>query len=506
MIQKISSFTFLFICLITCIAIADEIPVYKHDNPPTTPSLEDLPLQNSITQHGITWTFSEPVRVGRFVNGDYYVIGSPVRIIDIDPLPTQENGRHGSVLHMPSSNQQSGFDDRTQGGRYTPSLRVYPPFTMQPGNSLISSISAGSVGENNVVLQDQSSISPVRSVSVLTCLDTPVPADAFRPTYADTTKIIYYSHNLNRNLLLSLDSSGIDFDVAYVSNFNLDYFTEIFQRAWIDTLQYNFDVPSDYTPHYARENGRAVGIASLLLNLDYTPEEKEELLVYFVQYGIDLHGAVRSGIYGWPAHGGHGSGRKWPIIFAGLMLNEDTMKYVNTYFPNTRFGEDMHTYSAVYDDPVWDTNWGTSWTGADVVYSGHKGVWQGEIVSGEPDEGPYEHLQPEDWLDDGCESYRRCCTSIAWVGQALAARLMNAEDEWDHYAFFDYVDRWMTEDDTQHLQTILDQTGWNYFGAPRQRETWDGFVDSMWAEYRNYSDNNNIPPSPPKGLRILENP
>src|SRR5688572_11131693 len=33
----------------------------------------ELPLQDSVTQFGITWRFEAPVPVGQFVNGDYYV-------------------------------------------------------------------------------------------------------------------------------------------------------------------------------------------------------------------------------------------------------------------------------------------------------------------------------------------------------------------------------------------------------------------------------------------------
>ena len=466
----------------------DDYDVVMYTTPQTTPSLSELPLQSSITQHGITWTFDGDYRVGRFVNGDYYVIG-PVTITNIDPLPTPSNGRHGSVINIPNNNQISGFDDRTQGNRYTSSLRVYPPFDLNPGNSLISTISATVVGENDDVMQSDTVISPVRTASVLTCLDSPVPADAFRPTYANTDKDIYYSHYLNRDLLLSLESSGITFDGDYISNFGINYFRDIYQRAWIDTLQYNFDVPSDYATDYARENGRAVGMASLLLNLDYTPQEKEALLVYFVQYGIDLHGAVRSGIYGWPAHGGHGTGRKWPIIFAGLMLDQEDMKFINDNYPDTRFGEDMQTYSAIHDDPVWGTNYGTSWTGADSVYAGHRGIWQGSPTVSRTDWQPYEHEDPIYWESNTGEGYRRCCTSVAWVAQALAARLMCAMDEWGHNAFFDYVDRWMVDDDDDDVAYILSTRGWDYTRDwQSQGQAWDTYTESMWSAYRAYAD------------------
>jgi hypothetical protein len=137
------------------------------------------------------------------------------------------------------------------------------------------------------------------------------------------------------------------------------------------------------------------------------------------------------------------------------------------------------------------------WTGAGVVYAGHMGVDKnGNDVNKKAGWGQYEHLQPKDWPIDPeepgmNEGYRRSCTSLAWVGEALAARIMHAEKYWDHDAFFSYVDRWMTEDDTAFLKTITAQTGLTYPDWCWQRQTYDPFIMEMWHKYRN-----NIPPWP----------
>jgi hypothetical protein len=82
------------------------------------------------------------------------------------------------------------------------------------------------------------------------------------------------------------------------------------------------------------------------------------------------------------------------------------------------------------------------------------------------------------------EDYRRCCTSSAWIGEALAARLIpGMHASWGHAPFFAYADRWMTEDDTQARAAIQSQIGKNYNGFP-QRRAWDGFVTNMWRAYR----------------------
>jgi cysteine-rich repeat protein len=73
-----------------------QVMVYTSGDPPPTPALEELPLLTKITRDGITWTFAAPVRVRRFVNGDYSVVGG-CTIVDIQPLSTAVNGRHGSM-------------------------------------------------------------------------------------------------------------------------------------------------------------------------------------------------------------------------------------------------------------------------------------------------------------------------------------------------------------------------------------------------------------------------
>jgi hypothetical protein len=434
---------------------------------------------DSITHDGITWRFSGTVPIGRFVNGDYYVVG-PVTIEDIDPLPTAENGRHGSVLNMPvQDNDVSPFDSRVSSGRYAPELRIYPPFTMNPGDILISSISMDEIGDYEPWLREgqETPPSPVRSVSVLTCLPERVSADAFRPSYVDTTLHIYYADNLRRDLLPNLPRVEHTPDI--------EIFAWHFRRPWLDICFFEFDAAVEYQAAYGRETGRSVGMATLLLMLDFTPGEKEELLVNIVQYGIDLWGIAKAGYFGWPAHGGHGTGRKWPIIFAGIMLDDSEMRSPNTTLPDLRFGEDMQT---MYDE---------CWTGANVVYAGHQGVWNGEAVSSRPSWGPYEHLHPsvwestfegESWYYIG-EDYRRCCTSIAWIGQGLAALIMNAKEYWNHDAFFDYIDRWMREDDEPYVAAIYEATGLDYSRDwQRQGQAWDQFVEEMWAEYRDSFD------------------
>jgi hypothetical protein len=466
------------------------IIVYTKGNAPATPRLEDLSLKQDVSQYGITWTFDEPARVGQFVNGDWYVVG-PVTIEAIDPKPLygseipkreldgmdrerkqEHRVRNGFMLNPPAK-MEVAYDSGVRNW-FAPSLIQRLPVTMKPGGSLVSTISM----PKNLVLHAQlrnkiergvDDSSPIRTAAVLTCVSEPQPPDAFRPGFCDRQQRIYLARNLKRDLL--------PVAAATKSMPKVQQYIRFTQRPWVGTCFFGFEEPVENMPQYGLEYGRVVGISALLLCTDINPQQKEPLLLNFIQVGIDLGGIVRAGHPGWTAWGGHGSGRKLPIIFAGLLLGDDELANINRSFPKASFGEDEQTA------------YGDCWTGAKVVFAGHSGIdaASGAGRSRSNGWGPYEHMPPSQWKDgqNTSESYRRCCTSVGWVAQALAMRLLHAEKSWNHAAFFDYVDRWMYEDDAAFVKTIKEATGRDHDKEwARQGQAWDAFVNEMWAKHR----------------------
>jgi hypothetical protein len=418
----------------------------------------------------------------------------PVTITAISPQPTTSSPYlNGSVKNLPTSNGKSGFDSRLNDGVdeswwFDATLRSYPPITLNPGDALVSSISLATIHSLPEVMRaSDMSVSPVASASVLTVLGSAPSADAFRPSYCDRSQTIYHANVLQRNLLPSLTPPNPS------STPTLAQYEALYRRPWIDTNAFLFDAPAEYMPSYGQHIAFADSYASLLLMLNFPASQKTNLTNYFVQYGIDLYGCVQAG-YGWPAFGGHRSGRKIPIIFAGILLNDSGMKNVSATHPE-QFGEDMQTLYIKNLPPA--GSFQQAWQGATVIYGGHYGVH----VNGTPVSpglnGPYEQLQPSAWPLSGNEqlgeAYRRCCTSVSWVGEALAVHLLNGESVWNYPAFFDYVNRWMTEDDTQAIAAIKAQSGFDYSADwERQRQTanWLGgevsqpsFIDDMWNAY-----------------------
>ncbi len=256
--------------------------------------------------------------------------------------------------------------------------------------------------------------SPIRTAAVLTCVAEPQPADAFRPAFCDRQAKIYLARDLKRDLLPTAAATKSTPDIRRYIRFT--------QRPWVGTGFFGFEEPVENMPQYGLEYGRVAGISALMLCTDLKPEQKEPLLVNYVQIGIDLGGMIRAGHPGWTCWGGHGSGRKLPIVFAGMLLGDDQLANINKSFPKASFGEDEQTA------------YGDSWTGAKVVFAGHSGIdaatGKGRNEGRGNPWGPYEHMHPSTWKggQNTSESYRRCCTSVGWVSEALALRLMRGED------------------------------------------------------------------------------
>jgi hypothetical protein len=188
------------------------------DGKPTGSDGDVVRTVSSVTDHGITWTFAQPVEVGQYVTGDYYVVGS-VTIAAISPPPTP--GRNGSVINVPNVQNKTGFDDRTEQNRFDATLRSNPPFTLLPGDSLVSSISVTTPGQVDNWLREgknEKSRSPVKSVSILTCVSNPPPPDAFRPSYGNTSGRMYRLSQVNLALLPRLQPPGAVDDALRAAN------------------------------------------------------------------------------------------------------------------------------------------------------------------------------------------------------------------------------------------------------------------------------------------------
>ena len=407
--------------------------------------------RSEVSQWGITWTFAAPARVGRFVTGDWWVVG-PVTVQSVTPAPTE--GRNGSVVN-PKAGRKQAYDDRQAG--YDPSPRAALPLELKPGQSLVTAASVEKVGEKTAeTVRGQYCRGPILTAAALTCLAEPPPDNAFRPPYVGDDKSLFRAEKLRRDLLPKLKPAGKVPDVKpyerYLQRIWLDH-----QREWVNRTMH----PYENMPDYGREITNITSTVSLMLLLEDPAGERETLLLKFVQLGIDYWGVTQSDNNLWTANGGHNSGRKIPILFAGVLLNHEGMKQVEA-----AFAEDQQTY------------YGEGWRG-------QKALWK--IDNSESRK--HEHLPPEKWAgppfkgdNNGWKSEGyRSLNGPTWVGSALTARLLGAKAYWNHDAFFDYVDRWVAEEKDGLVDgKTMERRGY--------RAAEPNFIRPMWDAYREKAD------------------
>jgi chitodextrinase len=380
------------------------------------PSILQAATATQITQYGITWTFSQAQTVGQFANGDWWVVG-PVTINSITPA---FDGTHNGWEVNPSSTTSQGFD--TRASSFSAGLVPSLPYTAQTNRSIVKSISVDIA---------QATCRPcLRAAAVLTVVPA-VPVDSgrtcFRPPYFGATKTYYSTNDLHTELLPSLAP------VAGTPTFGAAQLTRVFldhQSGWGGAGIH----PSENMPEYGSSVAMATGDAALRLMLDDALSLKMPSLIGYVQVGIDLYHA-RLGGATWPSNGGHASGRKLPIAFAGYLLNHQGMKDAVSAATYDTYQEDGHLY--------WSQK---ANSGAGQVLFGNEqnetGYWALVITDG----GNRTTRDPYGYIDGGMipgDSYQLCCNSMTWKAHALMLNIMPPlEVIWNNDHFLLYEDRW----------------------------------------------------------------
>ena len=383
----------------------------------------------SLTKDAITWTFSEAVTYGQYVTGDYWVLdeGAGITVNSVSPSPTGTGAsyRNGSMVN-PSVQGKHGYSGK-ETIYFDQAYAETFPLVMAGGDSLISTESTDVGGTSVYDFSVSSSATVTSKASVLTVVSSTPSADAFRPCYAGGTKTEYLTTNLNTGLLQNISLTSKP-DLTYLNNA-----ADWLARPWIDHLGNwvsRYTHPISNMPNYGREIGLVISEAAVLLNLDYTLAEKQELLYGLIQFGIDIYGMTETGVE-WAGDGGHENGRKFPLALAGLMLGDAGMSTAAT---TVRFGESDQTYYGVTDSLNAGQSkvayWGTLYGTAGYYEAGCTGAGS-------------KTRAPAALDDDACEGYRNCCTSYTWVGYAIASTVMGQTAMWGDDKFFQYVDRWM---------------------------------------------------------------
>lgn len=409
---------------------------------------DGVPRYPAVERFGITWTFDRPVPCGRFVNGDWWVVG-PVDIVAIDPASRTDGGRtrHGSMINPDPRMPQQGYDSAMFGpdsfGRFDQTLNrglaisAERPLRLLPGSSMVSTVSHPQPGQ----------LPQLETCAILTCLPVAPPVDAFRPPYCGKDKQCrWLASQLDLLRLARLEAPpGAPTPSELLGRI---------ERPWLDHITGwtgRFAHPRQNMPDYGREIADLMGIAGLVLQLDHADTAKRPLAIAMVQIGIDIFGIVHNG-GSFPAEGGSGSGRKFPLLLASALLQDQLLSRCLAE-QKMSFAEDGQTFYVEQTSPgVWNRGYGD----------------YGPDDTGLPEWGNQHFVDPsfdrKSWTSD---PYRRCCTANVWHGFVLATRIMGLREAWNHPALFDYVDRYMQIE-----------------SAGTWTRSWDPFAERMWDRYR----------------------
>jgi hypothetical protein len=414
----------------------------------------------SVSQHGITWTFAEDRPVGQFANGDWWVVG-PVTIRAISPAdtaPADGVDMHGTMINPTPAVVSPfrgihGWDSRVRDNSYVASLNIAKslPRSIPAGSSVMSCRSVeATVSGNNQQLD---------TIAVLTVLAAAPPAGSFRPPYMGKDKTVRWNKaGLDYSKLRKL--APVTSTPTFASREpGLERVHIALTPMWVGT--YLHPITSD-SPGYGREISHKVGAAALLLNLNYTDAQKERLLILMVQRGIDIYG-VRANGGGWWADGGHNHGRKFPMLLAGVVLNDAAIRSLLT----GPFAEDGQHFYVTKEDVDRPRKTGKVPYTADMIGMPE---WGGKHV-GEP-EGD----------SSAWDAAYRILVGVSNMGPVLATRIMGARDVWNQPAIFDYMDRFYS------IESGNVSTGVNSIQP---------FVSEMWKAYRGGNGGTGPPPPPP---------
>jgi len=367
-----------------------------------------------IVDFGVKWSFEKPVRAGKFANGHYWVL-APVTLTSISP---EFDGSQNGWEVNPDNPKEQGFDARAY---YFDASRVPAlPYTASTEQSIVKS----------VAVTDKKKCRPcIRTVSVLTVLKEVPPDDGesvFRPPYFGADKPLISVNRLRTELLPNFDKvrkapSFREISKRYAIT-HLDH-----QNTWVGRFLH----PSEAMPDYGSDIANYNASSALGLMLSGKEEAKRKALIRYVNNGIDLFFMMKGGVTWWPA-GGHGEGRKLPIVFASVMLDMPEMLEYPAMTGRRVFGENG---GAAYSETA-----GVSLYAQD--YLPEKSYWENIGM----DKGSRTIKDPYGYIDGGFRpggSYQFCCLSKNWQSTVTALELMpELMDGFGNADLIEYVRRW----------------------------------------------------------------
>lgn len=424
----------------------------------------------SVSQFGITWTFSADKTVGQYANGDWWVVG-PVTITSISPASTTDGTgwtRNGTMVNPVAAtvNPGQGYDSSVHlGSWWDGSLNLAPGFTGRALTVSVNSSVISTISQNTPDANVYDSNPQIAAGSVLTVVASAPAAGSFRPPMVGNDKTHWWNKaSLNYGILQNL--------APVASTAALDTVKSYFEKPWFFQFEgssVQAMSPASNMPAYSREQANTLSQGLLSLHLNYPDAQKEVLYIRLVQVGIDVYGATKAGTV-WKGEGGQNAGRKAPMLLAGLALNDANILGWADASKHLIFQEDQQTWFVTQYDV------GRVMTTAD----GRPRNTYTQSMVGLPEWGEQHIIYPANDASNWSSAYYRWIGG-AFLGNILAIKLIpGGQKAWNWPAVFAYADR--------------------YWGIESVSPSWSPpnaiipFVADMWRAYHNTSGTIQPPP------------
>jgi len=306
----------------------------------------------TLTEFAITRTFQDYRRVFRFIDGSYATVGKTV-IVSYDPpfgysaSAFPDGGAVGRVINGMMVNPTgtgSGLDAQVASGWVASAFSAAAnrgdelPFMVDTfPSSVLNCYSMDYATDPEPKVEFRYSM---RSVSVLTVVETALANNTwFRPPYrAYTGRAVEYQWSDVVTARIPQVALGgtrqLLSSAGETRSLKTESFTSLERIVTRPTMElatvdagsrcHAWDASELYAGNWAKENGDAY---LALFDSDIgTLEQKRRLLIGCIQRGLDLWAVCKQGqSLWWKASGGNTHGRYWPILFAGIVLDDAEM-------------------------------------------------------------------------------------------------------------------------------------------------------------------------------------
>ncbi len=294
---------------------------------------------------GTTWGFNTSVQVGQYVTQDYWHVGN-VSITGVTK-PHATLGKDGSAINPGAG--VNGFDAGIAGYTNGNDVSRSFPFTHATGTSLVSTVS-WDAADPGVFLDNGNPRPRIRRASVLTAEVSAPAANAFRPHWSSGTKLRFTTSDIT---YANLPSGALPSYPRVTGTVpTLTEVEDYIRHMWLENHDISdgdleqFWSPSENQTNYGRDQGVRIGLAAIYLCSNKSQVgDTTTLSNLMIQLGIDLYGQLLAGCH-WVEQGALGYWKKFPILYAGTLLNHSGMMNIGNDYPSTGryFAEDASTF------------------------------------------------------------------------------------------------------------------------------------------------------------------